>query len=175
MFNGLFSRGIKCGHTTRLQTYLALIRQSKATFEGWECIIISKKLALNFCSSLILKDHRKVFFKLSVLLDSSHLSFSSPLSSLHEMSYFYLIFFNALIVLLFPPQCHHSGQHPGYPVYGGTRRWTLLRPSGKWQERREQDQPAHHLVSREWVTIYCIHTYCNQPIMQRQVTGVDAL
>lgn len=92
MFNGLFSRGIKCGHTTRLQTYLALIRQSKATFEGWECIIISKKLALNFCSSLILKDHRKVFFKLSVLLDSSHLWFSSPLSSLHEMSYFYLIF-----------------------------------------------------------------------------------
>lgn len=40
MFIALFSRGIKCGHTSR-QTYWAPIRRPNATFEGWQHIIKS--------------------------------------------------------------------------------------------------------------------------------------
>lgn len=62
---------------------------------------------------------------------------------------------NNLEVLIKPPlvlslsQRHHPGQHAGHPVHGGAGRRALLRPSGKRQERREQDQPAHHVVSGE--------------------------
>lgn len=62
----------------------------------------------------------------------------------------YFSHFSTCLVCFFPPpQCHHARQHAGHPVHGGAGRRALLRPGGERQERREQDQPAHHPVSRE--------------------------
>lgn len=63
----------------------------------------------------------------------------------------YFSHFSTCLVFCFfpPPQCHHARQHAGHPVHGGAGRRALLRPGGERQERREQDQPAHHPVSRE--------------------------
>ena len=47
------------------------------------------------------------------------------------------------------PQRHHSGQHAGHPVHSGAGRRPLLRPGRKRQERRQQDEPAHHFIGGE--------------------------
>lgn len=71
-----------------------------------------------------------------------------------DLAFFFLFFFTYMkdypdSFISCPFQCHYFGQHSGYLVYCGTGCRTLLRAGCKRQERREQDQPVHHIVSRE--------------------------
>lgn len=128
MFNAFLSHEIKCGHKSKRQTCLVLIRQRETAL---------KFLCFSFYRSF---------------LWTSHSFFPPP----HWMSRVILYLFS------FPVQCHYFGQHTGYLVYRGTGCRTLLCASCKRQEWREQDQPAHHLVSRKWVTTYM---YANQGLI----------
>lgn len=135
MFNAFLSHEIRCGHKSKCQTCLVLIRQRET---AW------KFLCFSFYRSFLWTAH----FFLCI-----YQSFIPPP---HWMSRVILYLFS------FPVQCHYFGQHTGYLVYRGTRCRTLLCASCKRQEWREQDQPAHHLVSRKWVTLY---TYANQGLI----------
>lgn len=57
--------------------------------------------------------------------------------------------YNAPCVCVFWLQRHYPGQHAGHPVDSGTGRRALLRTGSQRQERREQDQPAGHLIGGE--------------------------